>query len=1253
MLKHLVWCFLLIATFSSQNAFSQTCGITTFPWSENFESFTLCPVGCGAICVLTNVFTNPATDDLDWSTDEGGTSSSTTGPSVDHTFGNSTGNYLYVESSCSGTRYPAMTAELITPEFDISGLTQPTFGFWYHMFGASDPTMHLDVSFDNALTWALDIIPAWTANVDQWQLKQISASGLPVLCGLRFRVRGVTGTSFTSDMAVDDFFLYDGNQPATCQALFQYTLGLCPQVPFFDASTSAPGFIVSWNWDFGDGNTSTLQNPTHTYAANGVYTVSLTTLSSDSCVSTYVDSFPITCITAPTCQSIFQWGNLNCNTFQFQDFSNAGADSIVSWYWWFGDGAFSSLQNPIHTYATDSVYPVCLSIQTASGCIDSVCLFLTVACGPITCQSNFQYTLGTCPNVTFVDNSTASPGNIIFWLWDFGDGTSSNQQNPIHNYGQNGTYNVCLTTYSSDSCVSTYCDSVVETCFTPPTCTTNFQYTLGACPNVFFVDNSTSSSGQITHWLWDFGDGSTATTAQANHTYTANGTYLVTLVSGDLNCSDTLSQIVTITCIQPITCTAAYGYTFTSCSTVQFQDTSWSWPGNIAFIFWDFGDGSTSTVSNPSHSFGANGTYSVCLTVVSMDSCVSTECQQIIVNCAPASCQAIFQYTLGGCPTVWFFDASTSSPGNVSSWLWDFGDGGNSTQQHPQHTYAANGNYLACLTVVTTDSCISTFCATVPITCITGPTCQAFYQYSTGNCPTIDFFDGSSATNTVVSWFWDFGDGNSSTLQHPSHTYSANGLYVNCLAITTTDGCTSTFCDTILVSCITVPTCQAGYQYTLGNCPTIHFFDASTSNGTIFIRSWDFGDGGTSGLNNPDHTYTANGTYLVCLSVTTTAGCTSTFCDTIVISCIVPPSCQAFYQYSLGGCPTMTFFDASTAIPGNPNLWIWDFGDGNSGTGQAVTNTYAANGAYIVCLTMGSTDNCFSTFCDTVSITCYGTSCSPVTNLWTSRITPISARLNWDGVSGAHHYEIRGGRVGGLNIVSLNVAAGSPDFKDVFGLTYNAQYWWEIRAWCDAIETDSSDWSSPSFFFTDCQTPDSNRTSIISSSGARLEWNKVVGAAGYEIKGRKLGGGIATILVGGGNTLHKDVFGLLPNTCYEWQVRAWCDANGNKKSAFTSLDTFCTNPGSRLDSRIENELEFKMIPNPARDKVYFEFDGSLENEEQGKIRLMDSRGQLVIEENVEAAGKQELDVSLLPTGMYFVIFNFEYQQSYRKLLIER
>jgi PKD repeat protein len=199
---------LAMGGFFSMRAQAQI--IQSFPYNEDFESFATCGTGCGAVCPLAGAtgWTNDLGDNLDWSVDVGGTSSSSTGPSVDHNPGNSSSNYLYVETSCSGTGYPSMTANLISPPIDLSGANGMQMEFWWHMFGTTIGTLHVDVSTDNGSNWSNDIIPAWTDNQDLWQMTTVDLSAYSNDTVL-VRIRQITGSSFGSDGGVDDFTFFD------------------------------------------------------------------------------------------------------------------------------------------------------------------------------------------------------------------------------------------------------------------------------------------------------------------------------------------------------------------------------------------------------------------------------------------------------------------------------------------------------------------------------------------------------------------------------------------------------------------------------------------------------------------------------------------------------------------------------------------------------------------------------------------------------------------------------------------------------------------------------------------------------------------------------------------------------------------------------------------------------------------------------------------------------------------------------------
>jgi len=183
---------------------SSQAQINTFPYNQDFETMTNCAGACTGACPLTMAWVNATGDDIDWKVDDFGTGSANTGPTAsggaDHNPGISGGNYLYTETS--GCTFD--TAWLLSPQVDLVGVALPQLEFWYHMFGATMGTLHVDVTTDNGTSWLLDVVPSVTANLDAWQ-QQIVNLNPYVGDTIRVRIRGVTGSSFTSDMAVDDF----------------------------------------------------------------------------------------------------------------------------------------------------------------------------------------------------------------------------------------------------------------------------------------------------------------------------------------------------------------------------------------------------------------------------------------------------------------------------------------------------------------------------------------------------------------------------------------------------------------------------------------------------------------------------------------------------------------------------------------------------------------------------------------------------------------------------------------------------------------------------------------------------------------------------------------------------------------------------------------------------------------------------------------------------------------------------------------
>jgi uncharacterized repeat protein (TIGR01451 family) len=178
--------------------------IDTFPYTQDFESFATCSTTAGDACPLDNVWWNLSDDDIDWTVHAGETVSDDTGPTIDHKPGTAVGNYLYTEASSGGS--PSKAAHLVSPEFDLRGADVAYLSVWYHMDGSTMGDLYVDYSTNDGDSW--NNITSWTADDNSWQEKIIDLTSYRSQ-PFRLRLRGITGSSYVSDMAIDDFSVYD------------------------------------------------------------------------------------------------------------------------------------------------------------------------------------------------------------------------------------------------------------------------------------------------------------------------------------------------------------------------------------------------------------------------------------------------------------------------------------------------------------------------------------------------------------------------------------------------------------------------------------------------------------------------------------------------------------------------------------------------------------------------------------------------------------------------------------------------------------------------------------------------------------------------------------------------------------------------------------------------------------------------------------------------------------------------------------
>jgi len=321
------------------------------------------------------------------------------------------------------------------------------------------------------------------------------------------------------------------------------TSGVAPlSVKFSDAST---GTITTWSWKFGDGLTSTEQNPTHTYSNPGTYTVGLT-VTGPAGTNTKTKEGYIT-VTSSSLLAEFTATPTSGIAPLSVKFTDASMGTITAWSWDFGDGQTSAVQHPSHTYGNPGTYTVRLTVTGPVGTKTKTRIgYITVRA-----VANAEFigspTSGTTPlSVSFSDAST---GSVTAWSWKFGDGGTSTSRNPSHTYSNPGTYNVSLTVTGPGDMTNTLTKagyitvrSLVEAEFTG-------SPTNGTSPlSVKFTDAST---GSITTWSWSFGDGGTSTVRNPSHTYNNLGTYNVSLTVTGPGGTNTLTKAGYITVTPP------------------------------------------------------------------------------------------------------------------------------------------------------------------------------------------------------------------------------------------------------------------------------------------------------------------------------------------------------------------------------------------------------------------------------------------------------------------------------------------------------------------------------------------------------------------------------------------------------------------------------------------------------------------------------------------------------------------------------
>lgn len=727
--------------------------------------------------------------------------------------------------------------------------------------------------------------------------------------------------------------------------------------------------IAVYLWDFGDGHTGEGSTPNHVYAEPGTYDVTLVvTDASETIRNTAEDGMRAVVNARPIADAGPDRVATPGETLTFQGTRSLDPDGEIGAYEWdFGDGATASGSIVRHAFDRPGTYAVQLTVRDDTGheeAFDHAEALVFVNAPPVA-EAGPDAAAAPGDDVRFsAAASFDSDGVIANYRWDFSDRAEPMEGAEVtRSFAGPGVYTAQLTvTDDSGASNGVAVDSVRVAINHRPEADAGPRIVTDATTITFDGTRSLDADGDPLTYAWDFGDGASGAGAIVTHTYATGGTYPVVLAVDDgtgLGNATARTAIDVAINRAPV---AIAGENLEVCTgdIVVLDGSKSSDPeGSVLRYAWDFGDGTTSEIVNPTKSYTRGGTYPVTLTVrddAGLGNSVSRDQIAIRVDQGPVAHAGEDMIACAGTEVQFDGTGSSDIDGVVNSFIWDFGDGDSGGGETPVHIYEHPGDYRVFLTIEGEKAGICSTRSTdeVEVKIIEGPV-AIISAPSVAPIQDTVTFDGSAshmADGKITAYAWDFGDGTTATGASASHRYAAPGAYA--VSLTLQSDSTSPSCQTVsarhLIRVNAAPVASAGEdKHIAAGEETV--FDASASHdpdGGIVAYEWDFGDGTTASGIAVRHRYADPGAYTAKLVVRDEADLANSSAEDVITVTVNPAPLPAIDGPAVACVAETVAWQAGGLSDGG--AWRWMFGDGAVAESAEASHAYRNPGRYSLVL---------------------------------------------------------------------------------------------------------------------------------------------------------------------------------------------------------------------------------------------------------------------------------------------------------------